>query len=313
MKKSGFISAVIYVHNSEIYLKDFLAMLIQTFNDNFKNYEIICVDDFSKDQSVKIIKDTVDSFANHGNLITLVRTSSYQGLETAMNSGLELAVGDFIYEFDSTLIDYNPQILVESYDKIHTGYDIVVVGPTGKGALNSRLFYKIYNWAKKDNKEYRLGTERFRIVSRRAINRVQELTEYIPYRKVAYLNCGLPFATLSFQSVNRIKNYNFQETNYRLELAINILILFTNLVNKVALFLSILFLILTLIVGFYTIIIYLGNNKPVEGWAPIMGVVSMGFTGVFTLFTFTLKYLTLILNLVFVKKRNLIESIERIA
>ena len=58
----------------------------------------------------------------------------------------------------------------------------------------------------------------------------------------------------------------------RVSLATDSLIIFTNLVEKIALSLSAFFGFFTIIVLAYTICIYLGANKPVEGWAPLMGV-----------------------------------------
>lgn len=59
-------------------------------------------------------------------------------------------------------------------------------------------------------------------------------------------------------------------------------------------------------------VVYFSNKKPVEGWAPIMGLSSLGFCGLFVILTVIIKYLNLILNLIFKKQRYLIESVEKL-
>ena len=50
-KEKNFASAVIYVHNAENRIENFLNMIIKTMEDNFEHSEIICVNDASEDRS----------------------------------------------------------------------------------------------------------------------------------------------------------------------------------------------------------------------------------------------------------------------
>ena len=63
--------------------------------------------------------------------------------------------------------------------------------------------------------------------------------------------------------------------------------------------------------GIYTVAVFLSAN-PVAGWTTTMLVISMGFFGLFVLFAFVLKYLSMILNLVFTRKQYVIESVQKI-
>jgi dolichol-phosphate mannosyltransferase len=49
-----------------------------------------------------------------------------------------------------------------------------------------------------------------------------------------------------------------------------------------------------------------------EGWASIICFLSFGFFGVFVLLTIILKYLSVIVNLIFRRQKYLVESIEKI-
>ncbi len=55
-KEKNFISAVVYVHNNEKEIGNFLEKLNSKLSENFEKYEIICVNDKSTDDSVEEIK-----------------------------------------------------------------------------------------------------------------------------------------------------------------------------------------------------------------------------------------------------------------
>lgn len=83
-KEKNFISAVIYVYNNEIQIKNTLERINNTLDDNFSKYEIICVNDCSNDNSVDIIKEF--SKKSEKGVITILNMSYHQGLELSMNA-----------------------------------------------------------------------------------------------------------------------------------------------------------------------------------------------------------------------------------
>lgn len=58
-KEKNFASAVIYVHNAENRIENFLNMIIKTMEDNFEHSEIICVNDASEDRSLILLRKQV--------------------------------------------------------------------------------------------------------------------------------------------------------------------------------------------------------------------------------------------------------------
>ena len=50
-----------------------------------------------------------------------------------------------------------------------------------------------------------------------------------------------------------------------------------------------------------------------SGWVSVMGFLSIGFLGLFSLLTIVLKYLSVIVNLVFKQQRYLVEDVEKIS
>lgn len=306
MKEKKLISIVVYLYNNENSIVDFLSQMVERANNLFEQFEVIIVNDCSTDGSVQKIKNA-HFLKSHQ--ISIIQMSFHQGVELCMNAGLDLSTGDFVYEFDSVLIDFEESIFNDAFYKILEGYDIVTVSPKENDKLSSKLFYKTYNFFSKS--KYKLRTDRFRILSRRAINRAFSISATIPYRKAMYINSGLKIFNIEFDKTKNTKV--FGEKQYlRNKTAIDALIIYTNLAFRLSVSISLLLLVSTLSIIIYTIFIYFGEDKPIEGWTTIMLLISGSFSGLFLLIAVIIKYLSLILELVFKKKSYIQENIEKI-
>lgn len=311
-REKNFVSVVAYLHNAEKEVVPFLDYIVEQLENNFEKCEMIFVNDASQDNSVSVVREYLEE-KKCSFMTNIVTMSNYHGLESAMLAGVDLAIGDFVYEFDSLVLDYPKETFMDVYYESLKGDDIVAAAPEGKTELSATVFYGLYNRFRISGKGEQLKRETFRIVSRRAINRVQTLGKFVPYRKVMYQNSGLGYKHVMYKKTNaEAKNFSSREKKNREELAFDTFLMFTNLVQKVSMAISILFFIFAIAVGVYVVCVYFSANKPVEGWAPMMGFLAAGFSGIFILFTVLLKYMTVLLEVTFSRKRYLISSIEKI-
>lgn len=307
-KEKNFISAVVYVKNAEKTIFDFFNKINKVFEGNFFKYEIIFVNDGSVDHSIEIIKEQAKKTANGS--ISIINMSYIEGKELSMNAGLDLAIGDFIFEFENTVIDYSIETIMEIYRKCLEGYDIVNASSTSKRKFSSKLFYGIFN--KYASLEYKIDTDTFKIISRRTVNRINAMNKTIPYRKAILANCGLKMTTIKYDAINEAKiNYDKKTKKEREKNALDSLILFTDVSYKFTILMIVVFMILTLVAAGYTTYTFLMNN-PIKGWTTTMLYLSFGFLGIFFVLAIIIKYLAVIINLVFKKTNYLIESIEKI-
>jgi len=308
-KEKKFISLVVYLHDDESNIEEFLSKIIPATYERFSNIELVCVDDACTDGTLDTVSDFMKD-SSLGVMTNIVHMSYYQGLESAMNAGRDLAIGDFVYEFDSCLVDYEPTVLYEMYEKLLSGYDIVSAASDEKGRFSSRLFYGIYNRFSRE-KAAKVGTESIRIISRRAINRVKSMGVYIPYRKAVYANCGLKSAHIVYKSTGERKKNG--KTGERMSLAMDSFVYFTNALEKLSTILSLVFLLATVAIGVFALVDLIAGHATADGWLSLMGFLSIGFFGVFLLLTVVLKYLSALLSLVFKHQRYVISDIEKIA
>ena len=94
-------------------------------------------------------------------------------------------------------------------------------------------------------------------------------------------------------------------------LAADSLVLYTDAGFKFSAGIALVMMALALVELVYTLVIFC-TGQPIEGWTTTMFVLTLGFAGVFAILTVVIKYLSLLVDLVFKKQRYLIESIEKI-
>lgn len=306
-REKNFASAVIYVHNAENRIKTFLETIIRVLEENFDHSEIICVNDASGDRSLDVIKETADIAERTS--VSVLNMSYFHGLELAMNAGSDLAIGDFVFEFDNTCLDFDSAEIMQIYRRSLKGYDIVSAVPDRKERLFSRLFYRIFECF--SNRGIEMHTESFRVLSRRVINRVSSMNKTVPYRKAIYATSGLKTDTVLYTPRAAAADRDALENRYRFGLAMDSLILFTEIGYKVSTAMTVLMMITSLFMLVYSVVVFATAN-PVAGWTTTILFLSVVFLGLFAVLTVIIKYLQLMLSLIFKRKHYSFESIEKL-
>ena len=298
-KEQNFVSAVVYIRNNSGAVKPFFSSLQRELDAHFEKYELIAVNAACTDNSCN---ELAEWGAEHSLPITVIHMSSLQSREACMNAGLDISIGDFVYEFDYVEGMFPWETLFHAYEMMLKGNDIVSVCPSQMGG-GSSLFYRLFNAY--SNSPYEIRTNAFCLVSRRALHRVHAISAYMPYRKAAYASSGLKNAVLEYSGRCYDKHEN------RLRLAVESLLLYTHFGYRVSILLSIAMAFVTMSACIYVIAVYcLGS--PIAGWTTTSLMISFGFTGVFLGNTIVVKYLALLLELLSKRERYLVENVEKI-
>lgn len=90
---SNIISIIVPVYNSELYLKKCLDSII---SQTYKNIEIICIEDHSSDDSLRILRE----YEKKDQRIKVIQKAN-EGVSLARNAGLDVARGDYVLFVDS--------------------------------------------------------------------------------------------------------------------------------------------------------------------------------------------------------------------
>jgi len=113
------ISVVVPVYNSEKTLDELIKRLSKTLYI-FNEYQIILVNDNSKDNSFDIISD----YAKEDKNIIAINVIENVGQQLATFLGLKYAKGDYVVIIDDDLAQ-NPEDIVKLYNEIEKHYDVV--------------------------------------------------------------------------------------------------------------------------------------------------------------------------------------------
>ena len=174
MKK---ISVIIPAYNEEESLP-FLYERMKELMKNMSNYEfeILFVNDGSKDKTIEIIK----KMREEDKRICYVDFSRNFGKEIAMIAGLDYATGDCVVFMDADLQD-PPELIPELVKYWEEGYDDVYAkrrsrkGETWLKKFTSKMYYKVLQ--KLTKIEIQRDTGDFRLLDRRCVNALKKLRE----------------------------------------------------------------------------------------------------------------------------------------
>ena len=98
------VSVIIPMYNAEKYISDCLDSIL---NQTFQDFEVIVVDDCSKDKSAEIVRDYAEKFGGRLKIITLMKNSGNTGY-SARNKGFKFSRGEYVYFMDADdMIDEN--------------------------------------------------------------------------------------------------------------------------------------------------------------------------------------------------------------
>ncbi len=174
MKK---ITIIIPAYNEEESLP-FLYERLDKLMGNMKNYdfEILFVNDGSKDKTISIIKELREKDKR----ISYVDFSRNFGKEIAMIAGLDYATGDCVIFMDADLQD-PPELIPELVKYWEEGYDDVYAkrrsrkGETWLKKFTSKMYYKVLQ--KTTRIEIQKDTGDFRLLDRRCVNALRKIRE----------------------------------------------------------------------------------------------------------------------------------------
>ena len=267
--EQNYISVVLVVNeeNKEIITK--IKNINKILKNNFKNSEIVIVDNTSKNSSLESL-NTLDF--KHTEIKLPIKHRTQQ----ALNAGTAIAIGDYILEIEDISFDIDYNKIMEMYKKSQEGYDFVFLTPK-KLRKSSKIFYNILNKSFKN--------------SRRGQNKVAEVGKRIINRNVAYVLSGLKSSSIVVD-MNYKNNRGFSEN---LMLMFDTLIYYTDAIMLFTQRLAFVFFALFGLGVIYSLITRI-VRETVEGWASLFIVLSLGFFGIFLILSIIIRYLHHILQ-----------------
>lgn len=196
------LSVVVPSYNEASNVTPFLERLIPVMNEIGLPYEIILVDDGSKDDTAERI--IASRLNNHA--IKLVRFSRNFGKEAALNAGLAHASGDAVIQLDADL-QHPPEVLIDFVREWRDGGEIVYGARKSRdddGLLRrflTKSFYRVFS-AISDVKLME-GLGDFLLLDRKVVKAILSLPERERFTKGLYAWVGFRRIAVPFEVAPR--------------------------------------------------------------------------------------------------------------
>ena len=270
--ESFFLSIVVPMHNEEESIDVFLSRLLPVVKQLTPNYEIICVNDGSRDATLgKLIL-----YHQNNPLIKIINLSRNFGKERALTAGLDYARGDIVIPIDADLQD-PPELIHDLVRTWQEGWDVVYATRrvrSGESLLRraiTALFYILLN--KISEIPIPRDTGDFRLLDKRVVEALCQLPEsgrfvkglfsWVGFRQTAVLYDRQP-RYAGKTSWNYWKLWNFSLEGFTS---------FSFLPVRIWSYIGILISFLSMLFAFYFILLKIFKGIAVPGYASLMVVL----------------------------------------
>ncbi len=195
-RSANLICIVMPAHNEQDNIRASLEKINEAFLALDYDFEIIIVDDGSKDNTVNEIKNILQGYP-----VRLIKLSRNFRKEHAIIAGLDHADADAVILMDADL-QHPMEMLPEFLDKWQQGYDIVYGYREDRRdeSWHKRLFTRIFYTLLNSGAEIKIepGALDFRLLDRRVVEALRSLRERVRFTKglyawVGYKSIGIAF------------------------------------------------------------------------------------------------------------------------
>lgn len=271
-------SIVVPVFNEELVVEESYKRLKQVMDSTNEPYELIFVNDGSRDKTAELVSSLCDRDKN----VRLINFSRNFGHQTAITAGMDNSSGQAVVVIDADLQD-PPEVILDMIAKWKEGYDVVYgqrlkrKGETFFKKVTAKLFYRLLS--SMTSVDIPVDTGDFRLIDRKVCDVMSSLTE-----KNRYVRGLVSWVGFKQTAVTYVRDERFAgETKYplkkMLKFAMDGITTFSYKPLKISTYVGFLVSILSFIYLIVVLCLKLFTDTTVSGWASTLAV-SLIFNGV---------------------------------
>lgn len=198
------ISVVVPLHNEEPNINYFFERLESVLDRLGLTYEIVCVDDGSKDNTLRQL------VAHHhrNSRIKVVSLSRNFGKEIALTAAIDHAIGAAVVPIDADLQD-PPELIADMITQWQQGYDVVYAtrqsrqGESWLKRFTANVFYRVIG--RMSTVEIPRNTGDFRLLDRRVVEVLKQMPERTRFMKGIFAWVGFRQTFILYDRAERYK------------------------------------------------------------------------------------------------------------
>jgi len=276
MSRVELISVVAPIFNEEHNLHELHRRLTTVLSGLDADYEIILVDDGSKDKSFEVIEE----LASTDSRLRYIRFSRNFGHQNAIFAGMRGASGSIIIIMDGDLQD-PPELIPELIAQYHEGYKVVNArrrsrkGETWFKKASARLFYRLLR--RITSVDIPLDTGDFRLISREVLQHLLALPETNRFLRGQIAWLGFKQHFVYYDRDERLHGSTKFSVIKMARFALDGITSFSNLPLQIASLLGLLFSMVAFFIILYALYSKFILQEAITGWTSI--IISTMFIG----------------------------------
>lgn len=246
------LSLVVPCYNEQDNVGAFYDACTAAFRDRIDSYEVIFINDGSKDQTWSALKGIYDKAQN----VKLINFSRNFGKESAMYAGLQRADGDYIAIIDADL-QQRPEIVAEMVDFLdnNTDYDSVAAYQVNRHegktlSFCKKCFYALIN--RMCEIDFKSNASDFRTFRREVGEAILEMKEYFRFSKGIFSWVGFNTHYIPYEAEKRYAGETTWSFKKLVKYAIEGIVAFSTFPLKLATYCGLFFSTLSL---FYMVVV----------------------------------------------------------
>lgn len=247
------LSVVVSVYNEEQALPLFYQTTKPILDGLKWDYELIFVNDGSRDESLNILR----GISEQDEKAKYLSFSRNFGHEAAMIAGLDYASGDAVVCMDADL-QHPPECLALIIEKLEEGYGVInMVRTQNKSAgivknITSSGFYWVINTL--SDVKFQPNASDFFAVSRQAADVLREnYREKVRFLRGYVQNIGFRKTTIEYEAHDRVAGESKYSIRKLFSFSVNTIMCFSNLPLKLGIYAGVFAALLGVIVMVYTL------------------------------------------------------------
>lgn len=275
MIQNKLLSLVVPVYFEEECIDQFILETTAVLDSHKINYEILFIDDGSKDKTVDKITQHIET----NKKIKLIVFSYNHGKQAAVTAGIKNAKGDYLLYMDPDLQD--PPVEIPRFlEEIEKGYDLVFgVREQKRDSFINRIYSKLFWWTldKFTGLKIPKGLAVMRIFNRNFANRFIKYGEQNRFIEGIFMHIGMRQHQITISQRERFAGQSKFNFKRKMKLALDAIFDFSELPLKLTIRLG----IALTIVGLFALVgIVIARLFVIEfqiGWPSLMSAIIMGF------------------------------------
>ena len=198
------LSVVVPLYNEELNIDYLFERLVTVLSRLNMKYEIICVNDGSKDNTLERLIE----YHHQNPEIKVVNLSRNYGKEIALSAGLDYANGNAVVPIDADLQD-PPELIAELVEKWREGYDVVYAtrrsreGESWVKRFSANVFYRTLDSI--SSVPIPRDTGDFRLLDRRVVDALKQMPERNRFMKGLFAWVGFKQTSVLYDRPSRYK------------------------------------------------------------------------------------------------------------